>query len=283
MKLSNYILIIFQFFLASICIAEELIITPDLQLKYADNLFEKGEYYRAISEYERFLFFFPNNSKYQLAQFQIGMSYFHGKRYNKAIQCFEKLTDSDEFTSDTEKAHFMAAACYENEREWLRAIDILDDLIRKTDDNAIKDKAYFTIACLYIQTDNSEKASQIFQKINNKNKYKTQNLIMALKGKAPWKTKKPRLAGLLAIIPGAGHLYCGRYRDALLAFIVNGGLIYAAYESFEDDNNGLGGIISFFGSGFYGGNIYSAISSAHKYNKRQRINYLQNLKRGLEF
>ena len=80
------------------------------------------------------------------------------------------------------------------------------------------------------------------------------------------------------VIPGAGHHYCERYRDALIAFLLNGAMIYAAYEAFDHDNEGLGGLITFFEIGLYSGNIYSAVNSAHKYNRKQKRDFFQYLK-----
>ena len=66
---------------------------------------------------------------------------------------------------------------------------------------------------------------------------------------------------------GAGHLYCERKRDAFISFLLNGAMIYAAYGAFDHDLDVLGGIITFFELGFCSENIYSAVSSAHKYNR----------------
>ncbi len=41
---------------------------------------------------------------------------------------------------------------------------------------------------------------------------------------------------------------------------------------------GLGGLITFFEIGLYSGNIYSAVSSAHKYNRKQKRDFLKYLK-----
>ena len=91
--------------------------------------------------------------------------------------------------------------------------------------------------------------------------------------------KSPALAGTLAaVLPGAGHLYAERPRDALVSFLLNGSFIWAAVELFRNNNNVAGGIVAFFELGWYGGNIYSAVSSAHKYNKRIEDEYLQGLK-----
>ncbi len=52
----------------------------------------------------------------------------------------------------------------------------------------------------------------------------------------------------------------------------------AAYESFDHENYALGGLISVVGSGFYIGNIYGAVSSAHKYNKDSRQHFIEDIK-----
>jgi len=84
---------------------------------------------------------------------------------------------------------------------------------------------------------------------------------------------------LLAIIPGAGHLYCERKKDALISFLLNGAMIYAAYEAFDHDLDVIGGIITFFELGFYSGNIYSAVNSAHKYNRNEKSKFLDYLRK----
>jgi hypothetical protein len=80
------------------------------------------------------------------------------------------------------------------------------------------------------------------------------------------------------VVPGAGHLYTERPRDALVAFLLNGTFIWAAVELFDDEKYVAGGIVTFFELGWYSGNIYSAVSSTHKYNRRVKEEFLQNLK-----
>jgi hypothetical protein len=100
-----------------------------------------------------------------------------------------------------------------------------------------------------------------------KKKYSIEILINKLDGINSIKRKNPKIAGALSIIPGAGFLYCERYRDALVSFLLNSALIIASYKSFQNDNPYFGGAIAFFETGFYTGNIYGSISSVHKYNK----------------
>ena len=89
----------------------------------------------------------------------------------------------------------------------------------------------------------------------------------------------PGLAGTLAaVLPGSGHFYTGRKRDGTVAFLLNAAFIWGAVESYNKENYALGGILTFFELGWYFGNIYSAVSSAHKYNRRLKDEYIKSLK-----
>ncbi|MFC1453028.1 hypothetical protein ACFLSJ_06740 [Verrucomicrobiota bacterium] len=83
--------------------------------------------------------------------------------------------------------------------------------------------------------------------------------------------RSPALAGgLSALIPGAGQAYCGRWKEAGAAFVVNGLLIGSAYESFDTERPILGSTIAFLAVGWYIGNVYNALNVAHKHNDEGR-------------
>ena len=90
--------------------------------------------------------------------------------------------------------------------------------------------------------------------------------------------KSPSTAGVLAaVLPGSGHVYCDRYKDGVVAFLLNGLFIWATLEAFDNDQEVLGGILGFLELGWYSGNIYSAVNTAHKYNRSLKNDYLKNL------
>jgi TM2 domain-containing membrane protein YozV len=90
--------------------------------------------------------------------------------------------------------------------------------------------------------------------------------------------KSPLVAGVLsALLPGAGQVYVGRRQDAVLAFILNGVLTWAAYESFDNGENVTGAVLSAVEAGWYFGNIYNAMNNAHKFNRRERERFFENL------
>jgi len=127
-----------------------------------------------------------------------------------------------------------------------------------------------------MQENKWREASEDFKKVEKKSRlYDSAKYLSAesLKGELlPY--KDPVYAGIMAgIIPGLGHAYVSRYKDAIVAFLLNGLFIWATIESFHQDHNVLGGILAFFELGWYTGNIYSAVNVTHKWNRKVRDDF----------
>jgi len=216
-----------------------------------------------------------------LAMFQVGMSYFLGNHFNEAVDSFKKLTDRYFETEYAIKSYFMMSEAYVKLKAFNLALISLNNLITITQDEDIRDEAYYRIGWIYIETASWDNARHYLNKISPKNrpKFKLEKLTDELDKEAFIPQKDPKLAGFLSIIPGGGYLYCERYQDALIAFLLNGGLILAAYESFDKGHNALGGLITFVGFGFYAGNIYGTVTSAHKFNRKETGRFIYQLKK----
>jgi hypothetical protein len=125
-----------------------------------------------------------------------------------------------------------------------------------------------------------QRARHAFENIskNSADTYQMQRLMAELNQQRLIEKKNPRTAAVLSIFPGAGYLYNERYQDALVAFLLNAGLILAAYECFDNDLNALGAVITFVEIGFYAGSIHGSIASAHKYNRSKINRFIETLK-----
>ena len=73
----------FLTFLVSSSLGAESSLPPTFA--FAEKLFEEGEYFRAVTEYQRFLFLFPDHSLSKEALMKIGLSYFYGRRWDQAF------------------------------------------------------------------------------------------------------------------------------------------------------------------------------------------------------
>jgi len=261
--------------------ALSITLNPDTQFNYAQELFSAKDYLTAVNEYKRFIYFFPKDERVELAMFQIGQSYFLGSKFDEAVQSFKKLTDRYFETEYSIKSYFKISEIYIALKSFDLALINLNNLIMITKDEDIRDEAYYRIGWIYIETASWDNARHYFEKISpgNRNKFRLERLADELDKETLIPKKNPKLAGFLSIIPGGGYLYCERYQDALIAFLLNGGLILAAYESFDKGHGALGGLITFVGFGFYAGNIYGAVASAHKFNRKETGQFIYKLKK----
>lgn len=273
--------------LADSCAGAVIELDADRQFEYAQHCFSKGDYLQSAQEFERFVYFFPQDERVARARYQIGMSYFNGNRIKDAINAFDELIRAVDDIRRSYTSYLMLSRCYEALNDSGRAVTVLKNLLTVADDPSIRDEANYRIGWLYIQSGFWQTARQYFDRISPgaADTYRLKRLSSELEKSAQIKHKNPKLAGMLSVIPGAGFAYCERYYDAITAFLLNGGLIFAAYEAFDDGNYALGGVISFVELGFYGGNIYGAVSSAHKYNLERQRQFIETLKQtsGLAF
>jgi len=276
-------IIIFVFLsLFSYSFAEPLLeIDAEKQFSFAEYLFNKGDYIKSADEYQRFIFFFPKDIRVEHAMFQIGMSFFHLRHFKEAVVSFNALIDKYKDTRLSLRSYVMISECHLNRKEFNSAVIALHNLIHITSDIQMKDEAYYRLGWIYIETASWDKARTSFSKISapNKENYRLKDLAAELDKEKRIPQKNPHLAGMLSIVPGAGYVYLERYQDALIAFLVNAGLILAAYESFDNELYALGGLITFVELGFYAGNIYGAVSSTHKYNRNETHYFIENLKK----
>jgi len=67
---------------------KEVVVTETVQLGLADAFLAEGEYYRAITEYKKFLFLFPDSGKADYALFGVGTAYYRGEEYEPAARTF---------------------------------------------------------------------------------------------------------------------------------------------------------------------------------------------------
>ncbi|MBM4152501.1 MAG: hypothetical protein FJ220_03135 [Kiritimatiellaceae bacterium] len=81
--------------------------------------------------------------------------------------------------------------------------------------------------------------------------------------------KSPTVGGLLGIFPGAGYWYSGEIANGFRSLILNSLFMYGMYGTAEENLWGAFGVITFFEATWYSGSIYGGVGAAHRYNKRQ--------------
>ncbi len=260
--------------------ATPLVIDGQQQLQYADRLYAEGQFRRAAEEYDRYAFFFPESPLRRTALLKAAQAFLQADEPSAALKRFNALTQETPPDPVAVDAHFLAAECHVRAGDPNLAVIEMQNLITRTDDRAIRDSAYLRIGWIHIDQMDWSGARHALQRISpeGRARHKVEALEAELARADEIPRKSPALAGTLSILPGAGQLYCGRYEDALAALVVNGGLFLAAYESFDNDLNALGALLTIAGLGFYTANIYGAVTDAHKYNQARQQDFLGRVK-----
>jgi tetratricopeptide (TPR) repeat protein len=258
-------------------------IDEELQMGLADEFFKEGDYYRAVTEYKRFLFFFPQSSRVEEVLSRIAKSYFNGKKWDETVSLCDEWLKKFPASPRANEAYLLKGLALSEKKELSPARFLFRRAQESSPGTALAEEAQFQIARTYVKEEEWREAAEEFRKIDRTAKLypKGEYWAKGLDRMDRVPHKSPTAAGVLAaVLPGAGHVYTERYRDAAIAFLLNGAFIWAMIESFQHNNNVVGGILTFFELGWYSGNIYSAVASAHKYNKKEREQYLDELEKG---
>jgi tetratricopeptide (TPR) repeat protein len=250
------------------------------QFEYANACFEQKDYAAASAEFKRFIFFFPDDARVDRAVFHIGLSALHAGDYEDALSRFQGIHEKLGFIGLGMSAVLQAARTRALMGDSTGAADFLHDRIQAARDPGDAAVLNYHLAWLYVETGQFARAGLNFDAIDpDETSFQQIPEIKALLNEYPSiPSKSPAAAVLLSIVPGGGYLYCGRYQDAFISLVLNGLMAWAAVESFEEDQHGLGGLITVLGAGFYAGSIYGATTAAHKYTQRQQQAFARDLK-----
>ncbi len=236
---------------APFLIAQEITLDANSQKKFADRLHLSKEFYRAITEYQRLLHFFPKQQSPEIHT-QIAKSYLAGRDYNGAIDYFKSV-----------KVKY-PELLWSEEMQFLYSLAFLDKDNHKP---------------FYYRRDNIKKAITLMYDIRVDFYKPVKSFVDEWQQHNQQSKKSPLIAGSLsAILPGAGSLYNKRYKEAFYSFFINSLFVLASIEARNNKESTKEAIFSFFALAFYGGNIYTAINGAHKYNDYTKTKYLNDLR-----
>lgn len=245
------------------------------------HLFRLGEYYRAITELKRFSLLFPQHQQLPAAQVLIGLALQEDGEPNAALAHFQRMHTTYETTDVGRLAAFKLGEIHFAQQQYPQAIEQFQRFLHTFPDGPLVDRSLYLLGLSWALEGHPERAQQTLAVFPAEHVWSER--VLALQRELQTTTlptpKSPRLAGILAgILPGAGHLYLGKPRHALTAFLLNGlfltGAVYAIFEGLE----ATAAILLFFETGWYLGNINSAVSGARDINLQQQDARRQHLR-----
>jgi tetratricopeptide (TPR) repeat protein len=217
---------------------------------HAEALLAEGEYFRAVTEYKRLLYFFPAGRHVAAARQRIGEALLRGGEARAAGEHFGQLLAGAAPGERDAALYGRALARLELGRDQPYRLRVPAIAAGLADLRAISPGS-------------PEKA-------------RVEGFARALEAPADVPSRSPWLAGgLSAVLPGAGSLYVGRYAEASLAFFANALLIATTVTAFQEHQPALGAVTGVAALAFYGGAIYAAANGAQKFNDRAQDAYLE--------
>jgi len=274
------LLLLILFFLPAASHSARITIDSDDQFRFAEETMEKGEYLRAVTEFERFIHFFPDDERVPRARLLIGMCYMKARDFESARKVFHALHKAYEQDLIGGKALLLMGESYYRQGVYKEAEYYYRQVAETYPQTELKNSAVYRLGWCRMQTRQWRDASDTFKDVASGSPLypSSQDLAQRSLDGETLPYKNPVTAGVLAgLLPGLGHVYTNRYKDGAVAFLLNGLFIWATVESFNNDNDVLGAILVFTTVGWYTGNIYSAVNSAHKHNRKLKDNFLQGL------
>lgn len=261
---------------------------PQNILKFADYLYQEGDYLRAAGEYQRYLF--GTATGQDTAFYKIGLCYRRRRELATAIGFFRRIGEEYSKSGLLAQVYYQIGCCYFLMGQYQSCNAHLRGSLDEMKDEKIRWNIQRLLGFSYLRQRDWTDATSLFDLLASIAPGQgLRDSSLKLKGYAEQGKylphKSPILAGLLAtILPGAGKVYCTRYGDGLYSFLLVGGTAWRAYEGFH--KNGLkstgGWIFGTLGGILYLGNIYGSVMAAQIYNRLAEDEFLAKIQMDIE-
>lgn len=245
------------------------------QLSYANNLFNSGKYFDAITEFKR-LQFFDTNKKYVFeSNFKIGQSYKAGAKFEEAIKYFTsaELNSTNNDQKYSAKIEIIKSNILRRTTE--QALRLLEEMEKENFFSNKSDSINYWRGWAFMFADNWEKAGESFSKVNPNHELK-----LLCDGVIKDKVSVTFTKVISYILPGAGQFYTGHYLSGALSLGYNVLLGFLTINSFIEDRVFDGAAVGLLlWLRFYRGNVQNAENFAEEKNieaANKALRYLQN-------
>jgi len=271
---SHLIILIFITFTARIAAQNDF----DKQYDFAKQLFADEEYYDAVTELKRLLYFDESEAYNYQANILIGRSYKQGGKFADAVKHFTLAEISAANRDEIYYSRIENVRVNILRKTTKQALDLIISLEDDEKFSSKKDELNYWRGWAYMFADDWQNAAFSFGKIDSEHELKL------LAEKVEGEKYSVNFAKIMSmIIPGAGQFYTGEYVSGLLSLGWNVLWGYLTIKSFVDDRIFDGIMVgSLLWFRFYNGNTYNAEKFAEEKNLKISNKALLFLQYGYE-
>jgi TolA-binding protein len=247
---------------------------------FAQSLYTAGEYYRAIGEFQRFLFFQPEHPLASEALLTIGMAFFCGERWLQAFEMFRRVTGVTPDAAIRAEATLWMAETRARGGDQEEAMRLYRELLRQYPGSVVAERAAYLFGWSYLQQRRWSEAREAFAQVDTKSLYResAERLAATLNSPPELPHRSPTIARILStVLPGAGQIYTGNTLDGLIGLGLHGAMIAGMTGAALAGLEGATGIGAFFTWGFYRTQMSNAASSARDFNSQAEERFIGQL------
>lgn len=262
--------------------------TANPQYRYAEQLFESGDYQAARLAYKRLLFYNPDTDFRDVADYQIAQTYYYQNDATRAEGLFRKFSTTHPNSPLRFQSQLMLGQLHFDAGAYSQARSSLFELLHASTEPEVVAAAHYLRGWCYIRTTDWNKAISELRQVNTSQidvfrGKKARELADTLLAETPLPSKSPQVAGWLStVVPGSGQLYVGKVKEGVLAAALSGTFIYLAVDAIRERRYIDCAGISLVGWQFYWGNRTGAQQLASEYNKHHEQAFIEALKRQTE-
>lgn len=255
--------------------AEDAGANPDWSV-FADYLYTRGEYNRAITEYLRVIAGHPAQSVRVHCELRIAECYL-GLHTNVDLQQWvREILHRNPEHSDRFRLQLVSGEGNLVAGRYEASIASLKPICAPADP-WICARASFLSGIGHINTMAWDDAADEFRSAAQYEALSDIGLRYAALAEQGWDLpdRNRSLARWLALIPGAGYVYSGHYQTALSALIVISLTTWGTAELYSEDNTGWAVFSTLFSFGWYTGSIYGSGRAAERFNTETMREYTE--------
>lgn len=250
------------------------------QLDFANNLFEEGLYFDAVTEFKRLQYFDKDKIYEYDSNYKIALSYKRGIKFDNAINYFSKAvltsrTDDEKFETNVQiiRTNILRKTTD-------RALQLLNDL-EKTSNYSQRKEINYWRGWSYMFADKWDSAAFYFSIVDYDHELK-----FLANGVENDKYSVTFAKVISYILPGSGQFYTGNYLSGLMSLGWTALWGYLTVDAIIDER-----VFDAFAVGdllflrFYRGNIQNAEKFAVEKNieiANKTLRYLQNNYKGIK-
>ncbi|MGE5839980.1 MAG: tetratricopeptide repeat protein [Deltaproteobacteria bacterium] len=266
-----------------------ILLTEEIQLKIADVFMEEREYYRAITEYKKFLILFPDSERADYALFKTGMAYYRGEEYEATVQSFSVLRGRYQASPYLPEASYFEGLSYWKMKDREKARAAFDTLSEVFPQSEFAPLALVGSSLLALEEEDITASRNRLERVTDR--YPEYSGSKNVKEAMPLIDQYPSLpqksetlaAVMSAIVPGSGYIYADHLGDGITAFIINALFIAGTVTAIDRENYAVAAIVGGVGLPFYLGNIYGSANAAKKWNLGVKRDLRNNVFLTLDF